>query len=140
MVGISGGGWTTTLAAAIDTRIDKSFSITGSYPIYLRSDTYREWGHYEETVPEIYNTVNYLELYILCSYGANRKHLQIINRYDAMCFAGTKWETYKDIVRERVHELRAGEYDLFMDTTHREHKISEVAMSRILDELGNNAR
>ena len=38
MVGISGGGWTATLAAAIDTRILKSFPVAGSYPIYLRSD------------------------------------------------------------------------------------------------------
>jgi hypothetical protein len=89
-------------------------------------------------VPEIYNTVNYLELYILGSVGANRKQLQIINQYDSCCFAGTKWETYKDIVRERVHEFGAGEHDLFMDTSHMEHFVSEVAMRRILDELGNN--
>jgi hypothetical protein len=98
MVGLSGGGWTTTLAAAIDTRIDKSFPVAGSYPIYLRSNSSRDWGRgdYEQTVPEIYNTVNYLELYILGSHGANRKQLQIINQYDSCCFAGTKWETYKD--------------------------------------------
>jgi len=138
MVGISGGGWTTTLASAIDSRIDKSFPVAGSYPIYLRSNSQRDWGDYEQIAPKIYNTVNYLELYILGSVGANRKQLQIINQYDSCCFAGTKWETYKDIVRERVHEFGAGEYDLFMDTTHREHLVSEAAMRRILDELGNN--
>ncbi len=37
MVGISGGwgvGWTTTLAAAIDYRIESSFPIAGSYPFF----------------------------------------------------------------------------------------------------------
>lgn len=140
MVGISGGGWTTTLAAAIDTRIQKSFPVAGSYPIYLRSNSARDWGDYEQTVPEIYGTVNYLELYILGSYGPDRKQLQVINQYDACCFAGTKWETYKDIVRERVHELGTGEFALFLDATHRRHFLSEAAMSRILDELSGNHR
>jgi 3-phenylpropionate/cinnamic acid dioxygenase small subunit len=84
--------------------------------------------------------VNYLELYILGSYGLHRKQLQVINQYDSCCFAGTKWETYKDIIRERVHELRTGEFELFLDATHREHLISEAAMSRILDELASNSR
>ncbi|MEG4291537.1 hypothetical protein Q5692_23355 [Microcoleus sp. C2C3] len=140
MVGISGGGWTTTLAAAIDTRIEKSFPVAGSYPIYLRSNSQRDWGDYEQTVPEIYRTVNDLELYILGSYGLHRKQLQVINQYDSCCFAGTKWETYKDIIRERVHELGTGEFELFLDATHREHLISEAAMSRILDELASNSR
>jgi hypothetical protein len=140
MVGISGGGWTTTLAAAIDTRIEKSFPVAGSYPIYLRSNSQRDWGDYEQTVPEMHRVVNDLELYILGSYGLHRKQLQVINQYDACCFAGTKWETYKEIVRERVHELGTGEFDLFLDTTHREHLISEAVMSRILDELANNSR
>jgi len=140
MVGISGGGWTTTLAAAIDTRIEKSFPVAGSYPIYLRSNSPRDWGDYEQTVPEMHRTANDLELYILGSYGPNRKQLQIIDQYDACCFAGTKWETYKDIVIERVDKLGTGKFDLFLDTTHRGHFISEAAMNRILDELASNSR
>jgi hypothetical protein len=138
MVGLSGGGWTTTLAAAIDPRIDKSFPVAGSYPIYLRSNSQRDWGDYEQTVPEVYRTVNYLELYILGSFGRDRRQLQIINQFDKCCFAGTKWETYRNIVRKRVHELGAGEFDLFLDTSHKEHIISETAMSLILAELESN--
>jgi hypothetical protein len=81
--------------------------------------------------------VNYLELYILGSYGANRKQLQIINQYDPDCFAGTKWETYKDVVRARVYRLGSGEFDLFMDDSHRKHVISEAAMSQILKAIGS---
>ena len=36
MIGISGGGWTTTLTAAVDTRIKFSFPVAGSYPMYIR--------------------------------------------------------------------------------------------------------
>lgn len=137
MVGISGGGWTTTLAAAIDTRIDKSFPVAGSYPIYLREN--RDWGDFEQTVPEVYNTVNYLELYILGSYGSHRKQLQVINQYDTCCFGGTKWTTYTDIVKKRVRKLGSGEFNLFMDSSHKGHLISEVTMNRILDELRSNS-
>ena len=36
MAGLSGGGWTTTVAAAIDKRITASFPIAGSVPCSLR--------------------------------------------------------------------------------------------------------
>ena len=137
MVGISGGGWTTTLASAVDDRIQKSFSVAGSYPIHIRSSAQKEWGDYEQTEPEIYQTVNYLDLYILDSYGENREHLQIINQYDTCCFSGTKSELYKDVVKNKVVELGAGKFDLFLDDTHREHAISDAGMNRILDRLIN---
>lgn len=138
MVGISGGGWTTTLAAAVDKRITKSFPVAGSYPIYLRSNSSRDWGDYEQTAPELYSTMNYLELYVLGGQGKNRKQLQILNKYDSCCFAGTKWETYRDVVRSRIHHLGAGEFDLFLDDSHQEHLVSNLAMSQILNELGSD--
>ncbi len=135
MVGISGGGWTTTLIAAIDPRIQKSFPVAGTYPIYLRSDAQRDWGDYEQNVPEIYRTVNYPELYILGSFGHNRKQLQLLNQFDSCCFAGPKWETYKDLVRQKVFSLGKGEFDLFSDDSHHDHKISGPVMNLILGEL-----
>lgn len=136
MVGLSGGGWTTTLAAAVDTRITKSFPVAGTYPMYIQSSLPKGWwGDYEEVVPELYNIANYLELYILGAYGPDRKQLQILNRYDPCCFAGTESETYKHIVKELVYQLGAGEYDLFLDDSHGRHIISEVSMDKILSEL-----
>ncbi len=136
MVGISGGGWTTTMVAALDTRLEKSFSVAGSYPIHLRIDI--DWGDYEQNYRELYQIVNYLELYVLAAYGANREHLQIINKYDPCCFAGTRWEAYKDIIKTLVHQLGEGEYDLFMDDSHREHTTSPVTMKQILNALDSN--
>ncbi len=135
MLGISGGGWTATLAAAADQRIERSFSIAGSYPLYLRSNSQRDWGDYEQTSPEIYASVNYLELYVLAGVGENRKHLQIINQYDTCCFAGIKWNTYKEAVKTKVQELGSGGYDLFMDSSHKSHKISKIVMEKILMDL-----
>jgi hypothetical protein len=37
MAGLSGGGWSTTMASAIDKRIDASFPIAGSTPCAMRN-------------------------------------------------------------------------------------------------------
>ncbi len=137
MIGISGGGWTTTLAAAIDDRIKSSFPVAGSYPIYLRSGSSEEWGDWEETVTELYNTVNYFEIYILGGYGVGREQVQVINKYDPCCFSGIKWQTYSDIVRRRIQELGQGKWDLFLDDAHYKHQISDGSMKMILSNLNN---
>jgi len=36
MIGLSGGGWTTHMAAALDTRIDLSIAVAGALPLYAR--------------------------------------------------------------------------------------------------------
>ena len=135
MVGLSGGGWTTTLVAAVDPRIAKSFPVAGSYPIYLRSGTPENWGDWEQTEPRVYNQVNYLELYVLGSFGEGREQLQVVNQYDSCCLRGLRWQTYRDVVTERVEQLGAGRFDVLLDGTHREHKISTFAMDSILDKL-----
>ena len=136
MIGISGGGWTTTLVAALDSRIKNSFPVAGSYPVYLRSDSVaRDWGDWEQTIPELLQNANYLEMYILGAYGKGRKQLQILNRYDKCCFAGFKWKTYKDKVVSKVEKLGKGSWNLLLDDTHHEHKISKYAMKNILNEM-----
>lgn len=137
MIGISGGGWTTTLATAIDVRIQTSFPVAGTYPIYLRSNSQRDWGDWEQTVPELYRTANYLEMYLLGAYGNNRSQLQIINQYDSCCFAGLKWQTYQDVVKNRLNDLGAGKWDLFLDDSHAEHLISKIVLTKILSELNS---
>lgn len=133
MMGISGRGWTTTLAAAVDPRIQHSYPVAGSYPIYLRSDSISDWGDWEQTVPQLYGeTCNYLELYVLGSYGTDRQQLQVINQYDPCCFAGIKSETYRDIVRQRVRQLGRGNFDVLVDDTHDNHAISEYVMGKFL--------
>jgi hypothetical protein len=127
MIGISGGGWTTTLYAAIDPRIKHSYPVAGSLPIYLRSDSRRDWGDYEQTLPELYRIANYLELYVMGSYGAGRRQVQILNKYDSCCFAGIKYRTYEKVVKDIVSGHK-GNFEVFLDDTHKEHKISDKAL------------
>ena len=134
MVGISGGGWTTTLAAAIDDRISQSFSVAGSYPMFLRSDT-KNFGDYEQHNLELYKIANYLDLYVLASVGDDRKFIQIFNMHDPCCFGGTAFEEYEDDIIATVKNFDNGYFKVYLDDTHREHEISDHSLEIINNEI-----
>ena len=131
MIGISGGGWTTVIYSAIDERISDSFSIAGSVPFYLRVND-RDIGDYEQTNSDLYQNVNYLEFYVLSGYGDGRKHIQIFNKNDPCCFSGNGYETYEFIIKEKISQLGNGDFQVFVDDTHNEHKISNAALEYII--------
>ena len=135
MIGISGGGWTTTLAAAIDPRIKISISVADSLPLYLRTPP---CAAPDEPVtssridPSLLSIADYLDLYVLGSYGRGRAHLQVLNQYDPCCFAGVRYLTYSDIVKDIVNGLGAGRYEVFLDSSHDLHQISEYALQEAI--------
>ena len=131
MIGLSGGGWVTVVYSAIDERISNSFSVAGSMPFYLRVDA-RDTGDYEQTNISLYQNVNYLELYVLSSYGDGRKHVQIFNKNDPCCYSGNGYETYEYVVKDKMLQLGKGDFQIVIDDTHNEHKISNHAKSLIL--------
>jgi hypothetical protein len=135
MIGISGGGWTTTLYAALDTRIKCSFPVAGTYPLYLRSESTRDWGDYEQTEPNLYRIANYPELYIMGAVGKGRKQFQILNKYDSCCFAGPKWEVYYEPIQNIVKKFNSGTFELYSDESHKEHMISPAVIKIVLEQL-----
>jgi len=136
MMGISGGGWTTVLFSAIDDRISQSYSVAGTIPIFMRSDS-KNIGDYEQIIPELYAIANYLELYILNSYGDDRIHVQIFNNNDPCCFSGNISGIYDDKINQRLIKLDKGNFFLYIDDTHNEHKISEYSRNLILKHMNN---
>ncbi len=136
MIGISGGGWTTTLYPAIDDRISQSYSIAGSVPIYLRSIP-QNYGDYEQWLPELYQIANYLDLYIMNSYGDDRKFVQIFNKYDSCCFSGELYKSYENEIQESISQLKKGHFDIYLDDSHKTHKISESTLKNIFDSMTN---
>ena len=135
MLGISGGGWTTVVYSAIDERISNSFSVAGSIPFYLKVDN-RDIGDYEQTNMDLYQNVNYLELYVLSGYGDGRQHIQVFNKNDPCCFSGNGYKTYESIIKDRISQLGKGDFQIFMDETHNEHKISDTALEYIAKNIG----
>ena len=147
MTGVSGGGWTTTIYAALDPRVKRSYPVAGSLPLHLREDRDRansahhgaDWGDYEQSIPELYAIANYLDLYILSSVGDGRKQLQMLNKYDPCCLAGESFRTYENVVNDRVKALGSGGgFAVFLDTKNRFHSISAAALDTMLNDIKSN--
>ena len=131
MLGISGGGWTSTIYPALDTRILKSFSVAGSSPLSLRN-TIDDVGDYEQFHPELFSIVNYFQIYVLSSYGSDREFIQIFNKYDPCCFFDGSYKVYTETLQNFLNENNHGKFTLIVDDTHKEHKISEHVLELIL--------
>lgn len=132
MVGLSGGGWVTTLAAALDPRIARSFPVAGSSPPDIAPA--RVWHEYEQGDPALHTRISHLDLYVLGAAGRGRSQLQILNEFDDCCFAGRGAESYRAAVAARARAL-GGRYDLLIDSSHARHQLSPWATERILAAL-----
>jgi hypothetical protein len=142
MVGLSGGGWTTNLLAAIDERIKYSFSVAGSMPVYYRSGG--SMGDIEQFLPELYRDIaGYPDLYVLGAFGKGRKQVQILNRNDDCCFGQKQHDadrnydkdlkTFESSVKEKLTDLGAdGQYYLVIDETAPNHQISVYALTNVI--------
>ena len=135
IVGLSGGGWTAVMYSAIDDRISDSFSVAGSMPFYLRVSE-RDIGDYEQTNIDLYEIANYLELYVLSAYGNDRKHIQIFNKNDPCCYSGNGYESYEFFIKDKLLQLGKGNFQIFIDDTHIEHKISNTVLEYIAKNTG----
>ena len=87
-----------------------------------------DWGDLEQHHPVLYSMVDYLDLYILGTYGRGRGQLQVLSQYDSCCFWGVRYLTYRDILKGVVRGLRRGKYDIFLDSSHTSHLISRYAL------------
>ncbi|KKL24043.1 hypothetical protein LCGC14_2419310, partial [marine sediment metagenome] len=147
MLGLSGGGWATHMAAAIDPRIKQSFPVAGAYPLYARAfapgslgDTeqyytplYREIDSDGDAIPDTAAGVaSWLEIFALGGYGKGRRQIQILNFEDSCCFYTSVFETYDDFVSGVVDKLGHGDWDLHSDRTHKVHIISADVLNRVI--------
>jgi hypothetical protein len=145
MVGLSGGGWTTTVYAAIDPTITLSFPVAGTIPLFLRSGG--SVGDTEQFLPDFYKIAGYPDLYVLGSHGPGRKQVQILNRRDDCCFGERQHQgkpgydaamrDYELRVRAALHELGdTGSFRLEIDEAAPAHTISwNAIVNTMLAEL-----
>jgi hypothetical protein len=141
MVGLSGGGWTATVYAAIDTRIKISVHVAGSEPLEF-------WNNHvdnaEQTLPALYNVAAYRDLYVLGASGGGRRQVQVLNRRDKCCFMPgwngldlTTWEpavrAYDVAVRSDI--VHMGDHGMFrqeIDDASVTHQISRNALGNVI--------
>lgn len=144
MMGISGGGWTTTIYAALDTRIRSSYPVAGTLPAYLfeiypnailndntdNDPKGYEYGH------EIFMDVGYLKLYVLGAVGKGRYRRQILNQFDRCCAKGVSAYSYAPYVSESVTSLGVGGNYSLAILPQMEHAIGEAALAVIFQDEG----
>ncbi len=133
MTGLSGGGWATTLAAALDIRIAKSYPVAGSLPVYmdLTETGSRDW---EQTLPGL--SASYLDLYLL---GAtpSRRQKQILHNNDPCCFSLTDYQTgqpYENFIEDLATDL-GGDYDLVFKNKNVHEWDTTIFNDEVLSEL-----
>jgi hypothetical protein len=143
ITGLSGGGWTTTVYAAIDPTIRCSFPVAGTIPLYLRIGG--SVGDREQYEPSFYGLAGYPDLYVLGAHGRGRKQVQILVRRDDCCFGEAQHDAkalgmgyaeamreYEGRVRAALKEIGAGSFRLEIDETAPSHMISHHAIEEVV--------
>ena len=127
MIGISGGGWTAVIYPAIDQRISHATSVAGSIPLEQKT-ILRNKGDYEQQLPELYRIANYYDLYVLASFGTDKKLTQVFNYEDECCFAAKNLDlSYENEIKNRLTSLGSGEFEIItISSSH--HIISGTAL------------
>lgn len=137
MVGFSGGGWATTLYAAMDPRIQLSYPVAGSIPNYLRGrmdikgsswDTEQHW-------PQLFGAASYLEMYVMGASGPGRRQVQILIYQDRSFPQAGKHAAYEEAVSRRLRALGPGEFRVETDPRGVGHRLTMKAVKLILADL-----
>ncbi len=146
MIGLSGGGWTTHMASAIDTRIRLSFPVAGSFPLYLRNKDPGREGDLEQFFSPLYDeniardgsgggVATWLEIYALGGFGQRRRQVMVTAQHDRCCFRGDPKKTvntFRDVVADCVKTLDQGQWEHKLDTTHHGHMISPWILKEVV--------
>ena len=135
MVGISGGGWTTGVYSALDPRIEKSFVVAGTAPMFLRFSTPSNFGDYEQMDTDFYKIANYLEQYVMSSSGEGREQVQIFNKNDPCCFSGNDFLIYEDEIQNTLLLIGNGNFSIHIDENNYKHSISSDSLKLISQKI-----
>ena len=143
IAGVSGGGWTAAFYSAIDPRISHSFSIAGSHPSYSMTQDYEQrlqkaegftWAPAKDK--KVYQVADWKDLYVLASFGEDRKLTQWFHSADECCFAADELNfNYEDTIKKRLASLGSGEFEIFIEDTSR-HACSSSCKNQFLKEIG----
>jgi len=135
MMGLSGGGWTTTVYSALDDRIWLSFPVAGSIPNALRVSS-QDVGDKEQNMADFYNRFNYSTLYTLAAEGPGRLSCQILNEKDECCYALNGDDYWVPNVQLRLAQMHEpGQFHFLFDRNAPFHKVSSIAANKIYDEI-----
>lgn len=103
MVGLSGGGWSTSIIAALNTNIAASWSYAGSIPLAFRING-SNTGDWEQIESSIWRDYDYWDFYILSLVDKNgkfrRSHSLVHHDKDKCCFKDPLASEFSAIVKD----------------------------------------
>ncbi len=107
IMGVSGGGWTSSVYPAIDQRISTSFSVAGGVPLdYYSSQDKSDWEPYQFS-----SVASYYDIYALNTLDG-RTFVQIYNSHDPCCWGQGQDFGFVGLVKEKVSKLENSHYDV----------------------------
>lgn len=145
MIGLSGGGWTTSMAAAIDPRISLSIPVAGSAPLYIRNTQASSLGDTEQYYKPLFaediaadgtggGIATWEEIYALGGYGVGRQQIMVTNQFDNCCFSGAHFaDPFKAIIADKVSQLGEGQWEYVLDTVAPDHQLSSNTLTNVID-------
>lgn len=103
MIGLSGGGWYTTMLSAIIPSIDTSVSYAGTVPLLFRWTT-ENFGDYEQIYAPFWRDYDYWHLYFLSiidnEKNPTRNAFLVYNDNDNCCFSDPSATKLKSVLHE----------------------------------------
>ena len=149
MTGLSGGGWTTHMAAALDTRIKLSVPVAGSAPLYISNWYYpnpTELRDSEQVHFPLYSediaadgsgggVATWMECYALGGYGDDRQQIMVLNELEASSLFPHTYPSdmaYEGIVSDVVDDLGQGDWDQRVDAGQTTHQISSWTIENVI--------
>lgn len=142
MTGISGGGWTTDFAAALDPRIGRSYPTFGSMPFSMRTPSGPgDGGDWEQFAARSWwETLtqpgrDHELAYLLGCVDSGRRRMQVLGDNEPVFPALTvhvEILAYEAWVDERVP---VGQHDVLIDTTAASHQYSAETIAAIVADM-----
>lgn len=126
VAGVSGGGWTVTVAAAADDRISRAMSVAGSTTEPNIADCE---GDYEQCNPQLLATTSFQQLYVLAAAAPARTFAQVLNFYDTCCYQGVDGSTYVPAVRASIASSGGGQFLFTADRSVKDHTVPPSAVA-----------
>lgn len=127
-IGLSGGGWTTTVHAALEPRITSAYAIAGSVPSEDR--LFYDLGDWEQRALPL----DYLDLYALSVTEAGRRSWLSYHAEDSCCFRENEVLPWASALARRLATF-PGKFSIKMEMAQTVHDISPSERAAILSEL-----
>lgn len=129
VIGISGGGWTTTMMAALDPRITNAYAIAGSVPLaYRNPNPEGDWEQYN--LP-----FDYLDIYAMSVAEPGRRSFLIYNGHDSCCFQADEVRPWARPLKERLSAF-PGTFGIYMLFSASMHSLQPIMADFIMNDIG----